>query len=104
MNVAEQIEVILSNKKKYLNIKEYEQITQLINSNKADLFFVDPKVMVHIDSVLYAYLNDSEMYYSFTKNQALKFVKRLNKIGYACKLCRSKKKKQWRIITHCKTL
>lgn len=84
MKLVEQIEAIVSKKNNYLNLKEYEQIIKLINGNKSDLFFVETEIILQFDSVLDAFLTDSEMYYGFTNNEVLQFIEGLEKIGYTC--------------------
>jgi len=84
MELANQINTIVSNKNNYLNLEEYEQIIKLINANKSDLFFIETEVILQLNPVLDAYLNDAEMYYGFTNNEVLRFIEGLEEIGYTC--------------------
>lgn len=78
------IQEVLNSKKDYITVEQYKEIKDLINNNKKDLFFIEPQALEMLEPDLNKYLEDAKMYYGFTLDEMIRFVKGLEKIGFTC--------------------
>jgi hypothetical protein len=78
--VITMVESIFNAKKgEFITIDEYNIIKEVINANNEDLFFSEPE---DLPKELDELLENTEMYYGFTENEAKQLLEKVNAIGY----------------------
>jgi hypothetical protein len=78
--VITMVESIFNAKKgKFISINEYDVIKEVIIANDEDLFFSEPE---DLPKELDELLENAEMYYGFTENEAKQLLEEVNAIGY----------------------